>query len=85
MTTAVLFALPGVFLAIALLAGRFPGEQAITRARERRLRRPVPVRRRRPLVVLAPVPVVLPRPGRQFAPVLAIRPPPLRAAGPQTT
>lgn len=76
MTTVVLFALPLVFVVVALLAGRFPGETAITRARRARARH-----HRRPLPACIPTPTppgraAVPRGGRLVAAAIASRPPP---------
>lgn len=68
-----LFMAPAAMLLLLLVNGRMPGEQVLTRLRERRRRAP----RRRPASALVPgLPVVVRRTGRRIAFALAVRPPP---------
>lgn len=70
----VLLLAPGALLFVALLLGRYPGEDAIDRAR----RAPVAAPRPRPavrLLVVASAPL-LPRGGRLIGSGIAARPPP---------
>ena len=71
----VIVLLPAALLAIALLFGRYPGENIIERARA--ARHAGAARRRRDPVVRRPAsPLLLARGGRLVAAAIAARPPP---------
>lgn len=72
------YAAPAIVVALPLLVGRYVGEEAIARLRERGARRP----RGRPATAAMPRPRVValvPRGGRLIASALAVRPPPATA------
>jgi hypothetical protein len=72
------YAAPALVVALPLIAGRYLGEDAIARLRERAVTRP----RRRPATAPMPRPrfaALVPRGGRLLASSLAVRPPPSAA------